>query len=133
MKPTNHEPFMQRALELGRRAWGDTHPNPLVGAVIVEAGEIVAEGHHAKAGEAHAEIAALRALGRKPKPGAALYVTLEPCCTHGKTPPCTEAIISAGITQVVVGATDPNPAHAGHGFEVLRAAGVDVTTGVLAA
>lgn len=133
MKPVDHESFMRRAVAVAKRGWGDTHPNPLVGALIVEDGEVVAEGHHAKAGEAHAEIAALRALGRKPKAGATLYVTLEPCCTHGRTPPCTEAILAAGIKQVVVGATDPNPAHAGHGFELLRAAGVAVTSGVLAA
>ncbi len=132
MKTITHDLFMRRALELARFGWGETHPNPLVGALIVENGEIVAEGHHVKAGEVHAEIAALRALGRKPKPGATLYVTLEPCCTHGRTPPCTEAIVSAGITCVVVGATDPNPAHAGHGFEWLRASGVEVITGVLA-
>jgi diaminohydroxyphosphoribosylaminopyrimidine deaminase/5-amino-6-(5-phosphoribosylamino)uracil reductase len=94
---------------------------------------VVAEGHHAKAGEAHAEINALRALGRAPKAGATLYVTLEPCCTHGRTPPCTDAIVDAGIKRVVIGATDPNPAHAGHGFDVLRAAGVEVVSGVLAA
>src|SRR5262249_17847975 len=73
-----------------------------------------------------------RALGRKPKNGATLYVTLEPCCTHGRTPPCTEAIVAAGITKVVAGATDPNPAHAGKGFEILRAGGVHVTSGILA-
>ncbi len=132
MKTNDHEYFMRRALALARRGWGDTHPNPLVGALIVEDGEVVAEGHHAKAGEAHAEIVALKALGRKPKPGAVLYVTLEPCCTHGLTPPCTEAIIAAGVTRVVVGATDPNPAHAGKGFGLLRAAGVEVITGVIA-
>lgn len=124
---------MRRAIEVARRGWGDTHPNPLVGAVIVERGEVVAEGHHARAGEAHAEIAALRALGRKPRAGAVLYVTLEPCCTHGRTPPCTDAIVAAGLSRVVVGATDPNPAHAGRGFELLRAGGVELTTGVLAA
>lgn len=133
MKELDHLWFMRRAIEVARRGWGDTHPNPLVGAVIVERGEIVAEGHHAKAGEAHAEINALRALGRKPRAGAVLYVTLEPCCTHGRTPPCTDAIVDAGITRVVIGATDPNPAHAGKGFDVLRAGGVEVTTGVLAA
>jgi len=133
MNGTEHEPFMRRALAVAKRAWGDTHPNPLVGAVIVEDGEVVAEGFHARAGEPHAEINALRALGRAPKPGATLYVTLEPCCTHGRTPPCTEAIVDAGLTRVVVGATDPNPAHAGHGFDVLRAAGVEAITGVLAA
>jgi len=125
--------LMQQAIAAARRGWGDTHPNPLVGALIVEEGLVVAEGHHAKAGEAHAEIAALRALGRRPKPGATLYVTLEPCCTHGRTPPCTTAIIEAGFARVVVGATDPNPAHAGRGFELLRAAGIEVVSGVAAA
>lgn len=132
MNGDDHAGFMRRALAAARLGWGDTHPNPLVGAVLVERGEVVAEGHHARAGEAHAELNALRALGRRPKRGAALYVTLEPCCTHGRTPPCTEAILAAGIEQVVVGATDPNPAHAGRGFEVLRAAGVAVVSGVLA-
>jgi len=127
-----HEPFMRRALAAARRGWGDTHPNPLVGAVIVERGEVVAEGHHAKAGEPHAEVNALRVLGRKPQPGATIYVTLEPCSTHGRTPPCTDALIKAGVARVVVGATDPNPAHAGHGFELLREAGIEVVTGVLA-
>ena len=127
-----HEAFMRRALELARRGWGTTHPNPLVGAVVVEGGAIVAEGFHARAGEPHAEIVALRALGRKPAADATLYVTLEPCSTHGRTPPCTEAILAACLKRVVVGATDPNPAHAGRGFERLRAAGVDVVTGVLA-
>ncbi len=127
-----HEPFMRRALELARRAWGDTHPNPMVGAVIVEDGVIVAEGWHTRAGEPHAEPAALAALGRAPKPGATLYVTLEPCCTHGRTPPCTEAIKAAGLRRVVVGATDPNPAHAGHGLQILREAGIEVIDGVLA-
>ena len=124
--------FMRRAMELARRAWGDTHPNPMVGALIVEDNEVVAEGWHEKAGEPHAEIAALRALGRKPRKGAILYVTLEPCCTQGRTPPCTTAIIEAGLKRVVVGATDPNPSHAGHGYEVLRAAGVEVVHGILA-
>lgn len=132
MKELDHRWFMRRAIAVARRGWGETHPNPLVGALIVEDGQVVAEGHHAKAGEAHAEINALRALGRAPKPEATLYVTLEPCCTHGRTPPCTDAIVDAGIKRVVVGATDPNPAHAGHGFDVLRAAGVEVVSGVLA-
>jgi diaminohydroxyphosphoribosylaminopyrimidine deaminase/5-amino-6-(5-phosphoribosylamino)uracil reductase len=126
-----HEFFMWRALELARSAWGATHPNPLVGALIVEDGEVVAEGFHAHDGAPHAERVALAALGRKAKPGAILYVTLEPCSTPGRTGACTEAITAAGLKRVVVGATDPNPAHAGRGFEVLRAAGVDVTTGVL--
>lgn len=123
---------MKSALAAARRHWGRTHPNPMVGAVIVENDVIVAEGSHARAGDAHAEVAALKALGRRPKPGATLYVTLEPCCTHGRTPPCTHAILDAGITKVVVAATDPNPAHAGHGYKILRDRGVSVTTGVLA-
>ena len=127
-----HEQRMRRALECARKAWGCTYPNPLVGAVICEDGRIVAEGFHARAGEPHAEIMALRALGRRPKSGAVLYVTLEPCCTYGRTPPCTEAILQAGIRTVVVGATDPNPAHAGRGLAQLRAAGVAVIDGVLA-
>ncbi|MDP0497214.1 MAG: bifunctional diaminohydroxyphosphoribosylaminopyrimidine deaminase/5-amino-6-(5-phosphoribosylamino)uracil reductase RibD [Verrucomicrobiota bacterium JB024] len=126
-----HSTYMRRALALARRGWGKTHPNPMVGALIVEEGKIVAEGWHEKAGEAHAEVAALKALGRDPKPGATLYVTLEPCCTEGKTPPCTEAILRAGILKVVVGATDPNPAHASRGLYLLRERGVEVISGVL--
>lgn len=124
--------FMQRAIGLARRANGETHPNPLVGAVLVEDGCIMAEGWHAKAGGPHAEVAALSALGRAPLPGATLYVTLEPCSTHGRTPPCCEAIVRAGIKRVVVGATDPNPLHAGRGQAFLRAHGVEVVDGVLA-
>lgn len=127
------ERFMRRAVALARRGNGDTHPNPMVGALIVEDGKIVAEGWHKRAGTAHAERAALAALGRAPKPGAEMFVTLEPCSTRGRTGACTEAIIAAGgISRVVVGATDPNPAHAGKGFEILRAAGIDVVPGVLA-
>lgn len=122
---------MRRALELARQAWGRTHPNPMVGAVITEDGKIVAEGFHAGAGQPHAEVMALRALGRRPAPDAILHVTLEPCCTHGRTPPCVGAILAAGIRTVVVGARDPNPAHAGHGLELLRAKGVAVVEGVL--
>jgi diaminohydroxyphosphoribosylaminopyrimidine deaminase/5-amino-6-(5-phosphoribosylamino)uracil reductase len=103
----------------------------MVGAVITEGGRIVAEGFHAKAGESHAEVMALRALGRKPAAEAVLHVTLEPCCTHGRTPPCVDAILASGIRTVVVGARDPNPAHAGHGLELLRAQGVAVVEGVL--
>ncbi|MEM8549281.1 MAG: bifunctional diaminohydroxyphosphoribosylaminopyrimidine deaminase/5-amino-6-(5-phosphoribosylamino)uracil reductase RibD [Verrucomicrobiota bacterium] len=125
------EHFMQRAIELAQKGWGDTHPNPIVGALIVEDAEIVAEGWHKKAGGDHAEVAALKALGRDPKPGATLYVTLEPCSTEGRTGACTDAIQRAGIKKVVVGATDPNPAHAGHGYAVLREQGVEVVTGVL--
>lgn len=122
---------MQRAIELAQSAWGQTHPNPMVGAVIVEGGKIVAEGWHSQAGEAHAEVEALRALARTPKAGATIYVTLEPCSTCGRTGACTDAIIESGIRRVVIGAIDPNPAHAGRGIEVLRAAGIEVLDGVL--
>jgi len=133
MSPDHHESFMRRAIALARSVWGTTHPNPMVGALMVEDGVVVAEGATSPVGGPHAEVNALKALGRKPRPGATMYVTLEPCCTHGRTPPCTDAIVDAGITRVVVGATDPNPAHAGKGYEVLRAGGVEVTEGVLAA
>jgi diaminohydroxyphosphoribosylaminopyrimidine deaminase/5-amino-6-(5-phosphoribosylamino)uracil reductase len=122
---------MRRALELARRGWGRTHPNPMVGALIVEDGKIASEGFHAVDGGPHAERVALSRLGRPPAPGATLYVTLEPCSTAGRTGACTEAIIASGLKRVVVGATDPFPAHAGHGFAVLRAAGVAVAAGVL--
>jgi diaminohydroxyphosphoribosylaminopyrimidine deaminase/5-amino-6-(5-phosphoribosylamino)uracil reductase len=126
-----HELFMRRALELARGVWGTTHPNPMVGAVIVENGQIVAEGATAPDGGPHAERLALLARGKPPRPGAVLYVTMEPCSTAGRTGACTDAIVASGLRHVVVGATDPNPAHAGKGFEVLRAAGIEVTTGVL--
>ena len=119
-----------RALEVARQGWGATHPNPMVGAVITEAGAVVAEGFHARAGEPHAEVMALRALGRRPSPLATLHVTLEPCSTQGRTPPCVEAILAAGIRRVVVGTVDPNPLHAGRGLGLLRAAGVDVRLAV---
>ena len=125
--------FMRRALAVAQQGWGCTHPNPLVGAVIVESGQVVAEGFHAQDGGPHAERVALAALGRPPALGATLYVTLEPCSTHGRTGACCDAIRAAGIRRVVVGATDPNPVHAGQGFELLRASGVEVTSGVLAA
>lgn len=122
---------MRRALAQARSVWGATHPNPMVGAVIVEDGQVVAEGATAPDGGPHAERLALLNRGKTPRPGATLYVTLEPCCTHGRTGACTDAIVASGIKRVVVGATDPNPAHAGRGYEVLRAAGVEVITGVL--
>ncbi|MBI3885093.1 MAG: bifunctional diaminohydroxyphosphoribosylaminopyrimidine deaminase/5-amino-6-(5-phosphoribosylamino)uracil reductase RibD [Opitutae bacterium] len=123
---------MRRALEVAKRAWGTTHPNPMVGALIVEDGEVVAEGATAPVCGPHAEINALGALGRRPKKGATLYVTLEPCSTVGRTGACTDAIINAGLARVVVGATDPNPAHAGAAFGILRAMDIDVVPGVLA-
>lgn len=122
---------MRHALGLARRAWGATHPNPMVGAVIVEDGRIVAEGFHEQDGGPHAERLALLNRGKLPRPGATLYVTLEPCSTQGRTGACTDAIIASGIKRVVVGATDPFPAHGGEGFAVLRAAGIEVITGVL--
>ncbi|MCX8511473.1 MAG: bifunctional diaminohydroxyphosphoribosylaminopyrimidine deaminase/5-amino-6-(5-phosphoribosylamino)uracil reductase RibD, partial [Chthoniobacteraceae bacterium] len=124
--------YMRAALREALKGYGYTSPNPTVGCVIVRQGRIIARGWHRKAGGPHAEIEALNAL---PDPilakGATLYVTLEPCCTHGRTPPCTEAILAAGIRRVVVGVVDPHPAHAGIGLERLRAGGVEVETGVL--
>lgn len=132
MSATEHETFMRRALELARQGWGLTHPNPMVGAVVVEDGAIVAEGFHAKDGGPHAERVALEGLGRKPAAGATLYVTLEPCSTAGRTGACTEAILAAGLRRVVVGALDPNPAHAGQGLARLRSEGIEVIEAVLA-
>jgi diaminohydroxyphosphoribosylaminopyrimidine deaminase / 5-amino-6-(5-phosphoribosylamino)uracil reductase len=120
--------FMRLALRLARRGYGATSPNPMVGAVLVKGGKIIGRGWHRRAGLPHAEIEALRDAqkrGRRSR-DATLYVTLEPCCTHGRTPPCTEAIISAGIKRVVIAATDPNPKHAGKGFKILRHAGIGV-------
>lgn len=111
-----------------------TSPNPMVGAVIVKRGKVIGRGWHRGAGLPHAEIEALRDCERRGHRarGATLYVTLEPCCTHGRTPPCTEAIIAAGIRHVVVAARDPNPKHAGRGFKLLGRAGLEVQHGVLA-
>jgi len=131
MSAAEHEPLMRRAIALALRAWGATHPNPMVGCVLVEDGEVTAEGFHARDGDPHAERVALASLMRNPGPGAALYVTMEPCSTPGRTGACTDAIIAAGITRVVAGTVDPNPAHAGRGFDVLRRAGVEVVAGVL--
>jgi diaminohydroxyphosphoribosylaminopyrimidine deaminase / 5-amino-6-(5-phosphoribosylamino)uracil reductase len=121
---------MQLALRLARRGRGTTSPNPMVGAVLVKGGKIVGCGWHRRAGGPHAEIEALRDARKHgyPANGATLYVTLEPCCTHGRTPPCTDAIIAAGIKRVVVGTTDPNPKHSGRAFRILRQAGIEVTT-----
>ena len=126
--------FMRLALRLAFRARGQTSPNPLVGAVLVRSGRVIGQGWHRMAGEPHAEIEALldaKRRGEKAQ-GSTLYVTLEPCCTHGRTPPCTEAILAAGIKRVVVAATDPNPKHAGRGFRLLTKTGVKVSHGVLA-
>ena len=126
--------WMRAALHLARRGRGATSPNPMVGAVLVKNGKIIGRGWHHRAGLPHAEIEALRDArkrGHNPR-GTTLCVTLEPCCTHGRTPPCTDAIIAAGIRRVVIGATDPNPRHAGRGFTILRRAGIEVVHGILA-
>ncbi len=125
--------FMRLALRLARRGCGATSPNPMVGAVLAKGGEIIGRGWHRRAGLPHAEIEALADAQKRghDSRGATLYVTLEPCSTHGRTPPCTEAIIAAGIKKVVVGATDPNPRHAGRGFNILQRAGIEVVHGIL--
>ena len=134
MKGKADREWMKLALRLARRGYGRTSPNPMVGAVLVKGDRLIGQGWHRRAGEPHAEIAALhdaRRQGHHPK-GATLYVTLEPCGTHGRTPPCTDAIRAAGVKRVVVGATDPNPRHRGRAFRILRRAGISVATGVLA-
>ena len=118
--------WMKKALSEAVKGWGTTSPNPMVGAVIVRRGVLLGAGHHVKAGSAHAEVNAIAACGRKSLRGATIYVTLEPCCTYGRTPPCTEAIIRSGITRVVFGTTDPNPKHAGRAAEILRSHGIQV-------
>lgn len=117
--------YMRRAIELAQRGRGWTNPNPLVGAVIVKDGRIIGEGYHARCGGPHAERAAIANLS-EPAWGATLYVTLEPCCHYGKTPPCTEAILENKIARVVIGSRDPNPLVAGKGVKLLREAGVRV-------
>ncbi|MDB9496800.1 bifunctional diaminohydroxyphosphoribosylaminopyrimidine deaminase/5-amino-6-(5-phosphoribosylamino)uracil reductase RibD [Spirulina major CS-329] len=125
----DHAFFMQRCLELARQAAGYTAPNPLVGSVVVKDGAIAGEGYHPKAGEPHAEVFALRAAGEAAQ-GATVYVNLEPCNHTGRTPPCTKALIRAGVKTVVVGMVDPDPRVAGRGMARLRAAGIEVITGV---
>ena len=121
--------YMKRALALAREAWGKTAPNPMVGAVVVKNGRIVGEGYHHKAGLPHAEVNALNAAGVNAD-GATIYVTLEPCSTYGRTPPCTEAIKRANIKRVVCASEDFNPQHAGNGFDILRKANIEVKVGV---
>ncbi|MBF2035873.1 MAG: bifunctional diaminohydroxyphosphoribosylaminopyrimidine deaminase/5-amino-6-(5-phosphoribosylamino)uracil reductase RibD [Leptolyngbyaceae cyanobacterium T60_A2020_046] len=120
---------MQRCIALARQAAGQTAPNPMVGSVIVQGDEVVGEGFHPKAGEPHAEVFALRAAGDRAR-GATLYVNLEPCNHTGRTPPCTEAILAAGIRRVVVGMVDPDPRVSGNGLQRLKAAGLEVLSGV---
>jgi diaminohydroxyphosphoribosylaminopyrimidine deaminase/5-amino-6-(5-phosphoribosylamino)uracil reductase len=133
---TVHERWMRRALGLAELGLGKTSPNPCVGALVVAGGKVLGEGWHQQAGKPHAEVLAVRDAirkGGKAKLGkATLYVTLEPCCTRGRTPPCTDLVLKHRIPRVVVGATDPNPLHAGRGLKLLREAGVEVLAGVLA-
>jgi len=127
---SNDEKHMRRAIELALKGRGRTRPNPLVGAVLVKNGRVVGEGYHRKAGGPHAEIHALRQAGERAR-GAELFINLEPCCHHGRTPPCTGALIGAGVRRVVVGQRDPNPRVAGRGLRALRRAGMEVFCGVL--
>jgi len=126
--------YLRRALELAQRGSGLTLPNPRVGAVLVRGGRIIGEGYHQRAGTPHAEVHAVADAKKRGHSvaGATLYVTLEPCSTHGRTPPCTELILREKIARVVFGATDPNPAHAGAAMRLLRSAGVKVSSGLLA-
>ena len=121
------------ALELARKGLGKTNPNPCVGAVIVRGGKILGRGWHKKAGHEHAEIEAILDAKRRKHSlsGATIYVTLEPCSTHGRTPPCTKALLREKFKRVVVGAVDPNPVHSGRAFKLLRRAGIQVSTGIL--
>jgi len=125
------ESYMRLALRLARKGAGRVSPNPMVGAVVVDpSGEIISTGYHPEFGKPHAERIALKKLGYKAS-GATLYVNLEPCCHHGKTLPCTEAIIKSGVKRVVVGVLDPNPQVSGRGVEILRKHGIEVKVGVL--
>ncbi len=126
----NDEQWMKRALRLAEAGRGKTSPNPMVGAVLVKRGKPVGEGYHARAGEAHAEIVALRQAGKKAR-GAVLYVNLEPCTHYGRTPPCVPEVIKAGVKGVVIGMEDPNPVVNGKGIEALRKFGLEVDVGVL--
>jgi diaminohydroxyphosphoribosylaminopyrimidine deaminase/5-amino-6-(5-phosphoribosylamino)uracil reductase len=124
------EKYMRRALRLAARAAGRTSPNPMVGAVVVSGDKIVGEGYHRAAGEPHAEVNALAKAGDAAR-GATLYTTLEPCAHHGRTPPCVDAIVNAGVRRVVAAMRDPDPRTDGKGFRHLKAAGVEVEQGVL--
>jgi diaminohydroxyphosphoribosylaminopyrimidine deaminase/5-amino-6-(5-phosphoribosylamino)uracil reductase len=132
MTTKRDEKFMCAALNEAKKALGQTSPNPAVGAVLVVDNRIVAKGHHREAGRDHAEVECLRNFAAPVPARATLYVTLEPCSTEGRTAPCTDAILKAGVRNVVVGATDINPRHSGHGIVQLRNAGVSVREGVLA-
>jgi len=121
--------FMRRCIQLARRGAGRTAPNPLVGALVVRDGAVVGEGWHELYGGPHAEVRALEKLGGQ-APGATMYVSLEPCCWHGKTPPCTDTVLASGVSRVVVGMVDPHPNVQGQGLAILEAAGVRVEVGV---
>lgn len=131
MARPSHQHFMRRAIELALQGKGKTSPNPMVGAVLVRKGRVLAEGFHRKAGADHAEIAAIKKLAKGQAKGATLYVTMEPCCLYGKTPPCVPRVVEAGIRHVVIGARDPNPEINGKGIAWLKEAGVEVIEGVL--
>ncbi len=131
--PEIHESFMRECLELAARAHGRTSPNPMVGAVVLDkAGNVVGRGYHQKHGQPHAEVHALNEAGEKAKDGT-LYVNLEPCCHHGKTPPCSDKVIASGVRTVICGMVDPNPVVAGGGIQALKDAGIEVVSGVLEA
>ena len=132
-RPLNEtdEKYMRMALRQARKGLGRTSPNPAVGAIVVREGKVIASGYHKRAGANHAEVEALKKIGGKGRKGDVLYVTLEPCNHHGRTPPCTEALIKSGIKRVVVGMTDPNPKVSGGGCEFLKGKGIEVKTGVL--
>jgi diaminohydroxyphosphoribosylaminopyrimidine deaminase/5-amino-6-(5-phosphoribosylamino)uracil reductase len=129
-QPDRDEHWIRRALDLAAAGLGRVAPNPMVGAVLVRGEEVVGEGYHARFGGPHAEVVALKQAGPRAR-GAELFVSLEPCCHHGKTPPCTEAILAAGVLRVVVAVTDPFPEVAGRGLAVLKEAGVEVRAGIL--
>lgn len=122
--------FISRALRLAKKGYGRTSPNPAVGAVLVKKGKVVGEGYHRKAGEAHAEVNAIKAAGKEAK-GADLYINLEPCSHHGRTPPCADAVVKAGIKRAFISMTDPNPSVSGKGIQILRNAGIEVETGIM--
>ncbi len=126
---TSHQNYMQQALELAVLGRYTASPNPMVGCVIVKAGEVIGKGYHQRAGEGHAEIHALAEAGERAS-GATAYITLEPCCHHGRTPPCTDALIKAGIKHVYTACLDPNPLVAGKGVETLRQAGITAEVGL---
>ncbi len=131
MARRSHAQFMARAVELAAKAKGHTSPNPMVGAVIARQGHIISESYHKQAGQDHAEVAALKKLKKGEVKGATLYVTMEPCCHYGKTPPCAPKVIESGIKRVVIGSRDPNPQVNGKGVRWLKEAGLEVIEGVL--